>query len=205
MSRNRMKIKLSPSTQEAFLRIISTLGIDRVKNVFHAFLKNGRPILISKLAVLLDVSEDDALELAQNKGELSEQGELVGFLGLSLVPTSHKMLIDNKVFYAWCAADTLLFPAILNLNVEILSKDTLTNEPIKITVNNNFLTSVEPPEAMISWVDDVDDQNIRSSICNRVHFFASVESVNKWHHDNQDARIFTVEDFYAADIWNLPS
>jgi len=195
-----MKIKLNPSTKEAFISIVSTIGIDKIQTVFHSFLKDGRPLKIEKFAALMDVSEDDAFELAQNKGELNQQGELVGFLGLSVVPTNHIILINDKKLYTWCAADTLIFPAILNTKVEIHSQDPTNATQIKITVDNDYLTSIMPSGVMISWVDEVDDSDIRCSMCNRVHFFASDESAIRWHSNNQDARIFSVVDFYSHDI-----
>jgi alkylmercury lyase len=195
-----MKLKLATTTKDAFVGIISSLGIDKVKDVFQSFLKNGVPLSMTEFARLMGLSESDAIDLAKNKGELNESGELVGFLGLSIVPTNHQLIINNKNFYTWCAADTLIFPAILEVEAKVISADPITGEAIRVAIENDILTSIEPGQSMISWIDDVDDADIRCSMCNRVHFFASDDSANKWHNNNQEARVFSVAEFYSTDI-----
>jgi alkylmercury lyase len=195
-----MKLKLATATKDAFVGIISSLGIDKVKDVFQSFLKNGVPLSMAEFAQLMGLSESDAIDLAKNKGELNESGELVGFLGLSIVPTNHQLIINNKNFYTWCAADTLIFPAILEVEAKVISADPITGEAIRVAIENDILTSIEPGQSMISWIDDVDDADIRCSMCNRVHFFASGDSANKWHNNNQEARVFSVPEFYSTDI-----
>jgi alkylmercury lyase len=199
-----MKIKLHPSTRDAFVAIISALGEKEVYAVFQQFLDLRRPISAEELASIMSVSVAEAIILAKNKGELNDQGELVGFLGFSLVPTNHQFLIDGKKFYTWCAADTLVFPAVLGVEAEIFSTDPLTGEAIQATVDKEYLTAISPHGAMISWIDDVDDSDIRCSMCNRVHFFASGETVNKWLVNNKEARIFAVTDFFGTDISSTP-
>jgi alkylmercury lyase len=197
-----MNLKLATSTKEAFVSIISSLGINKVLDVFQVFLTNSIPLSMGEFSKLMSLSESEAIDLANNKGELNESGELVGFLGFSIVPTNHQLFIGGKIFYTWCAADTLIFPAILKVDAKVISTDPITNEEIKVSIENENLTSIEPRQAMISWIDEVDDSDIRCSMCNRVHFFESEVSANKWQENNLDARIFSVKDYFVTDISN---
>ncbi len=106
------------------------MDLTRVKVVFQQFLFAAKAVSIAKFAEIMAVSEEEALSLAQNKGELNTQGELVAFLGFSVMPTNHTLLIENNKFYTWCAADTLIFPAILGINAIIYSTDPINNERI---------------------------------------------------------------------------
>jgi alkylmercury lyase len=195
-----MKLRLNPSTKKTFTSIISTLGLAKVLAVLQQFLDNGQPLTIAQFAQIMDLTVPQALELAQNKGELDKKGQLVGFLGFSVVPTNHQLIINGKIFYTWCAADTLIFPAILGVDVIIISSDPLSNENIRIQVNHDLLIEVLPVTTFISWVDEVDQNDIRCSMCNRVHFFASEETSARWLANNQDARVFPVAKFFSSDI-----
>ena len=138
--------------------------------------------------------------MAKAKGELNADGELVGLLGLSIVPTNHELHMASRKFYTWCAADSLIFPAILNEEAVIRSHDPTTGEGIAIKVSGDRLLEITPDNAMISWVDEVDEDDIRCSMCNRVHFFASPATATRWHESNQDAKILSVVDYYTLGL-----
>ncbi len=195
-----MNLKLNPATKEAFIALIASLGMHKIQKVFNWLIAEEKPLDIAKFALLMEINNSEALLFAQNRGELNAQGELVGFLGFSLVPTNHQMLFEGKGFYTWCAADTLIFPAIFGVEATIISTDPIANQNIRIRVNGDILEDISPKTAMISWVDDVDQEDIRCSMCNRVHFFASNETANIWHANNQDVRIFSVAEFFSTDI-----
>lgn len=129
-----MNLTLNSATKKAFLDIVSTMDLTRVKAVFQQFILAAKAVSIAKFAEIMAVSEEEALSLAQNKGELNTHGELVAFLGLSVVPTNYTLLIENNKFYTWCAADTLIFPAILGINAIIYSTVPINSERIRIEV-----------------------------------------------------------------------
>jgi alkylmercury lyase len=195
-----MNIKLNKGTKEEFTSIISGLGMDKVLKVFNYFLAENKSMHISQLAKYMKVNTAEATELAKSRGELNSEEELVGFLGLSVVPTNHKMAIGDKTLYTWCAADTLIFPTILNVEAHIISTDPLNNQTVEVKIKDDILLEITPASAMISWIDEIDQSDIRCSMCNRVHFFSSKESATLWHKNNKDARIFTVTDFFTTDI-----
>lgn len=195
-----MNFKLHPYTKEAFLDIISVLDLKKAKKVFNYFIKNSSPITVKQLSELLEVEQSDAKEMALNYGEIDSNNHLIGFLGFSISKTNHSLLINNKKFYTWCAADTLIFPSILNAKAVISSTDPISGEFVNIEVEIDALKTISPTTAMISWIDEIDDCQIRGSMCNRVHFFASNKTANEWHQNNQDAKLFKVSEFYSTDI-----
>jgi len=195
-----MDLKLNPATKKAFLDIDSVDGFTDVIHLFNKFMESSGPLTMKDFAELMGKEGHEALKFAQNKGEINTKGELVGLLGLSIVPTNHELTMAGRKFYTWCAADSLIFPAILGEDAVIHSKDPMTGESIEIRVKNDRLLDISPKEAMISWVDEINEDDIRCSMCNRVHFFTTAATAANWHENNKDARIFKVEDYYASGI-----
>ncbi len=195
-----MKLKLHPSTKHAFTAIDSSQGFTSLKHLYTYLKNNLGPIPIPNFAQLLKLSEKEALAFATQKGELNSEGNLVGLLGLSITPTNHKLVINHQDFYTWCAADTLIFPALLNVSAFIKSTDPINGEAIEIAIETDEITHISPAETYISWVAQVDENDIRCSMCNRVHFFSSEKTARQWHTTNQDARIFSVEKYYSTDL-----
>jgi len=195
-----MNLKLNPATKKAFLDIDSSHGFTDVVNLFKKFKESSGPISMKDFAKLLGREEDEVIKLAQTKGELNTEGQLVGLLGLSIVPTNNELIMAGQSFYTWCAADSLIFPAILQESAVIHSNDPVNGEIIKIKVDGDRLLDISPEAAMISWVDDIDEEDIRCSMCNRVHFFASSTTATSWHENNQDARILPVVDYYTLGV-----
>ena len=76
-------------------------------------LSRGKPITLTELAAAagVDVADLDNAP-AGHDVEYDDEHRIVGW-GLTLNPTPHTFVVDGRRLYTWCAADTLLFPAIL--------------------------------------------------------------------------------------------
>jgi alkylmercury lyase len=83
--------------------------------------------------------------------------KIIGALGLSLIPTPHRIQLNGRALYTWCAADTLALPASLDADVDIQSRCAYTGELIEITLRNGELSRVVPESAVI-WQIDFDPQ-----------------------------------------------
>lgn len=70
-----MNLTLNSATKKVFLDIVSTMDLTRVMGVFQQFILVAEAVSIAKFAEIMAVSEEEALRLAQNKGELNTQGE----------------------------------------------------------------------------------------------------------------------------------
>lgn len=156
-------------------------------------LLKGKPLDLVHVSEILKVSLSETKEIIDQFGELNEEGKLVGIAGLSIVPTKHRFEVDGKVFYTWCAADALFFPSALNITADVTSVDPVNHEKIKLTISPDKLEKVVPGTAVVSIVETADTCNIRSTLCDRVHFFTSSETGNEWKKNNTDARILPVE------------
>lgn len=104
----KKEINFDPATSQ-FKHVLNKLGLNGSEKIY-AHLLTGEPLPIRLSAQLLKVDIDEAEKVIASYGEVDIQGNVTGFLGLSLVPTSHKLILNNKTLYTWCAADTILLP-----------------------------------------------------------------------------------------------
>ena len=127
--------------------------------------------------------------------EWDEQGRVVG-LGLSLRPTPHRLGLEGRTLFAWCALDALLFPVLLGRPASIESPCRGTGDPVRIGVRPAGIEAVEPPSAVVSIVAARDLANIRSVGCNNTHFFSSPETATRWLERHPEATIVPAEDAF---------
>jgi alkylmercury lyase len=159
-------------------------------------LLNGIPLDMEQVSDLLSVSLSKAIQVVDQFGELNQEGKVVGFAGLSVVPTNHEFKVNGKSLYTWCAADALLFPSSLNVTAHISSTDPINKEKIELTVSPDAIEKVFPETTVASIVEKMDECNIRASLCERVHFFTSEKTAKEWTKENEGASIMPLEEIF---------
>jgi alkylmercury lyase len=127
--------------------------------------------------------------------EWDEQGRVVG-LGLTLQLTPHRLEVEGRTLFAWCALDTLLFPTLLGRPASIESPCRGTGEPVHIEVTPAGIEAVEPPSAVVSIVAAPDLANFRRVSCSNTHFFRSPEAASRWLEKHPEATILPAEDAF---------
>jgi alkylmercury lyase len=127
--------------------------------------------------------------------EWNEQGRVLG-LGLTLRLTPHRLELEGRTLFAWCALDALLFPVLLGRPASIESPCRGTGEPVHIEVTPAGIEAVDPPSAVVSIVAARDLANIRSVGCNNTHFFRSPEASSRWFERHPEATILPADDAF---------
>jgi alkylmercury lyase len=93
---------------------------------------------------------DIEYEPAAGDIEYDNLHRIVGW-GLTLNPTPHRYVVDGRLLYTWCAADTLLFPAILGKAARIESPCPTTGITIRPTVDPEVgIADLDPAGAVMS-------------------------------------------------------
>jgi alkylmercury lyase len=164
------------------------LGRDQAtgKNLMRTavrLLARGRPITVTELAAAAGVEVDDLRNApAGHDIEYDAEHRIVGW-GLTLNPTPHTYTVDGHHLYAWCAADTMLFPAILGRPARIESRCPTTDTVIRLTVDAQAgVSDLSPATAVISipGTRAIDITHVRATICNPGRFFATAEAAEDW-------------------------
>jgi alkylmercury lyase len=155
-------------------------------------LAEGRPVALERLATEAGapVETVESWLRAQPGTDWDDSGRLLGF-GLTQKPTRHRYIVDGRVLYTFCAADTLIFTPILGRPASIESSCPTTGQSVRVELTPNTVTSVFPTTAVVSQVNSrgaVGD--IRGTLCDHGYFFASSRAAEPWRgaHPDGDVR-----------------
>jgi alkylmercury lyase len=104
----------------------------------YGLLAEGQPVEHQRLAIRSGLPPDHINQLL---GELpgvylDENGRVIGFWGLTIRPMAHRLLVENRVLYAWCAWDTLFLPELIGKPAQVQSTCPTTGEPISLSVQD---------------------------------------------------------------------
>lgn len=171
-------------------------------DLIHAavrLLARGAPVTTAELAAAAGVALADLANAPAAKDiEYDDQHRIVGW-GLTLVPTPHAFIVDGHCLYTWCAADTLLFPAIIGSRAHVESCCPATDVAIRLTVDpRDGVSDLSPADAVISIPasDELDAGRVRASCCNPGRFFASAEAAADWRAQYPTGTVLPVADAY---------
>lgn len=176
-------------------------------------LAQGHPVAKSALADTLGVARDEldkalAGPLAGTYSQ-DDRGQIRAFWALSLPDqvSPHRLLLDGRTLYAWCAADTLFLPLLIGQTVKVESSLTTTDEPIRLEVHPDRLGEVQGPEEVaVSFVraapEGLGDSPaaIMSTYCHHMLFFPNPEIGREWarQHDRGDLVVLPLPEAFDA-------
>ena len=157
------------------------------------------------LSTELPYSTTEILKILEplKAGIYRDQGNIIGFAGLTTKPMPHSLEFEGITTYAWCALDTLFIPELLGKQVLVTSKDPITKNPISFTFDVNQLQPTHT-NIVLSMVDpDADemDEDIIGSFCHYIHFFESIETGKQWIEDHPDTYLISLDE--ALEIARL--
>jgi alkylmercury lyase len=134
---------------------------------------------------------------AAGRAELDAQGNLVAGV-LSLVPTAHRISMDGKQLYAWCAYDAIYIPGVVGKSAQITSRDPETGDSIKISITPLGVAQVRPEGTVVSVVGPDEDTRggAASPRCSRMLFFGSRDSADRWLQGRSGIAVLSVEEVY---------
>lgn len=197
------KTKISQAIRAAYAQIPKeAIELDlRVTVKTIQLLSEGRPLSAKRLAEVWDMSQDQVrviLEQASSTGkaQLDGEGNLVGGV-LSLVPTTHKVRLNDNDLYAWCAYDAIYIPGVIGMKAQIESTDPVNGETIRMTITPHGVNDLNPEGSVVSVVSpDVGGVGPDSPRCSQMLFFTSRESAGTWLKDHPGVEILTVGEVF---------
>ncbi len=172
-------------------------------------LAKGSPVSTRQFAAALDVpvaSAEDLLGRDSIRGFVypDEEGNVLGFGGLAAAPMPHKLDLDGRTRWTWCAWDSLFIPEILGEQAQIESRDPQTGTTIRLTVTPEGVRSQEPETIVVSFVAldaelfNSSADNVMGSFCHFVFFFESWESGEAWATEHEGTFLLTLDE--AAEL-----
>jgi alkylmercury lyase len=162
-------------------------------------LARGAPVTMAEVAGEAGIHVTDPIDApAGSDIEYDDEHRIVGW-GLTLIPTPHAFVVDGHRLYTWCAADTLLFPAIIGSHAQIESHCPTTDTVVRVTVDpQDGVTDLSPVTAVISIpdADELDSARVRASCCNPGRFFATAAAAKDWLAQYPNGTVLPVADAY---------
>jgi alkylmercury lyase len=164
-------------------------------------LSAGEPVTSEQLAGTAgwSVQDVEASLRAQTSAERDDQGRLVG-LALTLRPTTHRVTVDGRTLFAWCATDTLMVPVVLGRPALVESTCPQTGQAIRIELTPDSVQRVDPPDAVMTAVRPRGQlTDVRSDTCAHGHFFSTIAATAAWTDAHPDGHIYPVEEAFRLD------
>ncbi|MEX0864069.1 MAG: organomercurial lyase [Acidimicrobiia bacterium] len=154
--------------------------------IYQLIAKTAEPVTITQIADGAGVPAARVEESLRSWPLVlwDDQDRVVGFWGIHAehVTPTHSIEVGGTTVYAWCAWDTLFVTEILGRQTQVTSTDPEQGTTIRLTVTPGGVTSLDPPEAVVSLLlpeDGLTDDAIQR-FCHKVHFFSSPDSAEAW-------------------------
>ncbi len=156
----------------------------------------GKPVTPAALRASLQVSQD---ELEQRLArlppdvEFDRAGNIVG-LGVTLVPTSHRVQLGGKHLYTWCAFDTVLLPPSLHVQAQVKSTCLVTGQPITfVATPEGVIRDLFPASGVMSLIVPAQRSDCtRATFCQQSLFFQSKQAASTFLADHPEALLLSV-------------
>ncbi|MGH8680280.1 MAG: alkylmercury lyase MerB [Burkholderiales bacterium] len=202
MSRARPAVEV---LSDRLLNVFPALDADdqRLSLALYRRLAEGSPVALSALAVELAMAGEEVERRLAAWPEVYYDGErrVIGYWGLTIRPMTHRLRVDGRELFAWCAWDTLFLPALLGRTAEVSSVCRGSGDPVRLSVSPREVESAEPEGIAVSFlVPDADAvrADVIASFCHYVHFFASADAAQPWLAQHPAAFLLSLDEAYEV-------
>jgi len=165
-------------------------------------LAQGKPLSLESLAGMLNQAVEVIKKRLVQWGSVfyNNTGGIIGFLGITVDETHHRMQINGKTSYAWCAWDTLFIPELVGATAQVTSTCATTNKPITLAVTPQGVRSA-PVDIWVSFLlpdEKAVQENVTTSFCCHVRFFSSRAAGGTWTAQNEGTFLLTLDDAFKV-------
>lgn len=139
-----------PQTPTAGLLEVGDADAARVRRAaFTRLLATAAPITAAMLATEVDLTDEQveaALRRLAAAGAISrdESGEVVAAGGLAVTRAWHRLLLDGRQYWTWCAFDGIGIPAALELDAVLDTRCPTCGAGLRITITAGSLPAGIP-------------------------------------------------------------
>ena len=203
---------------------LTDAGEQRLASRLFRVLAEGEPVETARLADAVGRPDDEVARVLAGPVfdpllYRDERGRIVGFGGLAvgdLAQTPHRLELDGRELYAWCAADALFLPVVLEREARVESRCPVTGERIVLTVAPEGYRDQQPANSVMSMLrpEEIEARaaaggDVIRSFCHFIHFFASEEAARAWVEEHPDTTQISIEDGFEvgrrwiAHLWGV--
>jgi alkylmercury lyase len=130
-----------------------------------------------------------------------DRDRVIGFWGLTLLETPHRLRVAGRKLFAFCAMDALYLPVLLGQRIDIESTCPVTGQPVTLTVSPRGLREVSPAAAAVSLripAEGFTGESIQviKDACHFTHFFASDQAAREWASERDRTSVVSIQDAF---------
>lgn len=159
-------------------------------------LAEGRPVSIDRLAEVVGWPPARVAHVLHSSpdAEWTTTGLLSG-LCVTLQPTPHRLTIDGRTLYVWCAFHALTIPAMLGTEAHLESSCRVTGARIGLDVSAAGFAIAEPRTAVVA-VRTFAGNTLKgiAPTCAHQALFRDVAVAARWADEHPDHHILPVQD-----------
>jgi len=175
----------------------------RLSLALYRELARGAPVALPQLAALVELPADEVGRRLQAWPGVSydDAQRVIGYWGLTLSRTTHRLHTDGRDLYTWCAWDTLFLPALLDSKAEVRSVCRGSGEPVELTVEASAIEPTHPAGLWVSFLlpeIEAVRANPVASFCHYVHFFRSPDAARSWLDEHPGTFLLSLGDAYEV-------
>uniref|UniRef100_A0A831TBD9 Alkylmercury lyase n=1 Tax=Thermorudis peleae TaxID=1382356 RepID=A0A831TBD9_9BACT len=138
---------------------------------------DGQPLPLGEAQAALGKAPEDSRDLIdrmarQGRLTLDEHGDaIVAAGGLSLIPSRHRLVLNGRQLYTWCALDAVGIPAGLQANARVESRCAACGAPVWLEIEAGELRSASHPDLALSLVAPDLSRSLRDGVCAEIGFY----------------------------------
>jgi alkylmercury lyase len=164
----------------------------------YRLLADGHPVDQDRLATRAGLPPEYVTHLLRDLPGvyLDDSDRVIGFWGLTIRPMAHRLLVNDRVLYAWCAWDTLFLPELIGKPAQVQSTCPTTGESVSLSVHRHEVTNVAPSGTVLSFLhrDQPFDADAIATFCHYVHFFADRAAAERWTSQRDGTFVISLAD-----------
>lgn len=175
----------------------------RLSLALYRELARGAPARLNELLDKLEIDAADGTRRVRSWPGVYYDGEqrIIGYWGLGLGRTRHRLLVGAQELFAWCAWDTLFLPALLDARAEVESICRGTGQAVKLAVGTTGIESAHPPALAVSFVvpeERAVRADVIASFCRYVHLFSTEEAACGWREQHPAAFLLPLSEAFEV-------
>ncbi len=160
----------------------------------------GKPLSLEQLSGMTEQAAGTVKEALENWGGTfyNDDGNIIGFWGIAIGETPHRMQINGISSYTWCAWDTLFIPELVGAAAQVSATCTTTGKTISLTVTPQGVHSTRS-DIWLSFLlpdDNAVQENVTTSFCCFVHFFSSKAAGEAWTTQHEDTFLLSLDEAF---------
>lgn len=155
----------------------------------YRLLANGLPVPVGKLA---EASGIDDAEISKTLSswagvQFDDNGNVIGFWGLTVKPMQHQLILEDKTLYTWCAWDGLFIPELLGKPATLITQCPISKTRLSVFVDDKANFETPTPEIIMSFLEPrqaMFDEDIIGQFCHYIYLFQDRKTARQWTASN---------------------